>query len=84
MFRHDITIDLREMCSIKVRDKLVLWMDVLCLVSGCVVFTTHHDTRHNTPLYNILSIEHIFPKALGTLPEDGNIMPKHVEATTHN
>jgi hypothetical protein len=23
-------------------------------------------------------------KALGTLPEDGNVMPKHVGATTHN
>jgi hypothetical protein len=22
--------------------------------------------------------------ALGTLPEDGNVMPKHVGATTHN
>jgi hypothetical protein len=23
-------------------------------------------------------------KALGTLPEDGNVMPKHVGATIHN
>jgi hypothetical protein len=23
-------------------------------------------------------------KALGTLPEDGNVMPKHVEVTIHN
>ena len=23
-------------------------------------------------------------KALGTLPEDGNVMPKHVVATIHN
>src|SRR5215468_11519578 len=28
-----------------------------------------------------LSISH---KALGTLPEDGNVMPKHVGATIHN
>jgi hypothetical protein len=26
----------------------------------------------------------ISKKALGTLPEDGNVMPKHVEATIHN
>jgi hypothetical protein len=26
----------------------------------------------------------ISQKALGTLPEDGNVMPKHVVATTHN
>jgi hypothetical protein len=26
----------------------------------------------------------IFQKALGMLPEDGNIMPKHVGATIHN
>jgi hypothetical protein len=26
----------------------------------------------------------IFQKALETLPEDGNVMPKHVAATIHN
>jgi hypothetical protein len=26
----------------------------------------------------------ISQKALGTLPEDGNLMPKHVGATIHN
>jgi hypothetical protein len=26
----------------------------------------------------------IAQKALGKLPEDGNVMPKHVEATIHN
>jgi hypothetical protein len=26
----------------------------------------------------------ISPKAVGTLPEDGNLMPKHVEATIRN
>jgi hypothetical protein len=26
----------------------------------------------------------IYQKALGTLPEDGNVMPKHVEAAIHN
>jgi hypothetical protein len=36
---------------------------------------------------NILSTAPQFSisqKALGTLPEDGNVMPKHVGATTHN
>jgi hypothetical protein len=41
----------------------------------------------NTPIHNILSTApqlSISQKALGTLPEDGNVMPKHVGATTHN
>jgi hypothetical protein len=44
-------------------------------------------TRHNTPIYNILSTASqlgISQKALKTLPEDGNVMPKHVGDTTHN
>jgi hypothetical protein len=44
-------------------------------------------TRHNTPIHNILSTSpqlSISQKALGTLPEDGNVMPKHVGATIHN
>ena len=48
---------------------------------------THHDTRHNTPIHNILSTApqlSISRKALGTLSEDGNVMPKHVGATIHN
>jgi hypothetical protein len=47
----------------------------------------HHVTRHNTPIHNILSTApqlSISQKALGTLPEDGNVMPKHVGATIHN
>jgi hypothetical protein len=46
-----------------------------------------HVTRHNTPIHNILSTApqlNISKKALGTLPEDGNVMPKHVGATIHN
>jgi hypothetical protein len=38
----------------------------------------------NTPIHNILSTAPQFSiskKALGTLPEDGNVMPKHVGAT---
>jgi hypothetical protein len=48
---------------------------------------THHVTTHNTPIHNILSTAHqlsISQKALGTLPEDGNKMPKHVRATRQN
>jgi hypothetical protein len=48
---------------------------------------SHHVTRHNTPIHNILSTTtqlSISQKALGTLSEDGNVMPKHVGATIHN
>jgi hypothetical protein len=44
-------------------------------------------TRQNTPIHNILSTAlqlNISNKALGTLPEDGNVMPEHVRATIHN
>ena len=52
-----------------------------------VVRGAHRDTRHNTPIHNILSTApqlSISQKALGTLPEDGKVMPKHVGATIHN
>jgi hypothetical protein len=38
-------------------------------------------------IHNILSTApqlSIAQKALGTLPEDGNVMPKHVGAAIHN
>src|SRR5215471_12565638 len=57
------------------------------VVSSDVVRGAHHVTRHNTPIHNILSTApqlSISQKALGTLPEDGNVMPKHVGATIHN
>jgi hypothetical protein len=47
----------------------------------------HHISRHNTPIHNILSTApqlNISQQALGTLPEDGNVMPKYVGATIHN
>jgi hypothetical protein len=50
----------------------ILWMGVLCLV---------------TPIHIILSTDpqlRISQKALGTLPEDGNVMPNHVGATIIN
>jgi hypothetical protein len=34
--------------------------------------------------HNVLSTERISQKAVGTLQEDGNIIPKHVGATIHN
>jgi hypothetical protein len=60
-------------------------------VDGCVVSSdvvrAHHVNKHNTPIHNILSTGPkliISQKALGTLLEDGNVMPKHVGATLHN
>jgi hypothetical protein len=47
----------------------------------------HHVIEHNTPIHNILSTaaqSSISQKPLGTLPEDGNVRPKHVGATIHN
>jgi hypothetical protein len=51
------------------------------------VVRAQHVTRHNTPIHNILSTApqlSISQTALGTLPEDGNVMPKHVGDTIHN
>src|SRR5215510_12777384 len=51
------------------------------IVDGRVV------SRHNTSIHNILSTAphlSISQKAIGTLAEDGNVMPKHVGATIHN
>src|SRR5215471_14870127 len=55
-----------------------------CVVSSDVVRSAHHITRNNTPIHNILSTApqlSISQKPLGTLPEDGNVMPKHVGDT---
>jgi hypothetical protein len=55
-------------------------------VSSDVLKLTHHVTRHNTPIHNIVLTApqlSISQKALGTLPEDGKVMPKHVGATIH-
>jgi hypothetical protein len=48
---------------------------------------THHATRNNTLIHKIISTAlqlNISQKALRTLPEDGNVMPKHVGAAIHN
>jgi hypothetical protein len=45
------------------------------------VVRTQHITRHNTHIHNILLTApqlSISQKALGTLPEDDNVMPKYV------
>jgi hypothetical protein len=44
-------------------------------------------TKHNTLIHNILSTApqlSIYQKTLGTLPEDGNVMPKLVVAVIRN
>jgi hypothetical protein len=46
---------------------------------------THHVIRHNTPIHNILSTAPQLSKsekAIETLSEDGNEMPKHVRANS--
>jgi hypothetical protein len=50
------------------------------------ILREHHVTRHNTPIHNLSTAPQlsICQKALGRLPEDGNVMPKHVAATIHN
>jgi hypothetical protein len=61
----------------------IQFINYVCLVTWCM----HHITRHNTPIHNILSIAPQFSisqTALGTLPEDCNVTPKHVGATVHN
>jgi hypothetical protein len=62
---------------------------VYCAVqtgSLCVLCESS-DVHINTPIHNILSTApqlSICQKALGTLPEDVNVMPKHVGASIHN
>src|SRR5215510_13042831 len=66
-----------ERCSIEEQSIEYCGCGVLCT-------TSQHKTRH---IHNILSTApqlSISQKALGTLPEGGNIMPKHVGATIHN
>jgi hypothetical protein len=53
----------------------------------CGAWQSQIVTRHNTTIHNILSTApqlSISQKARGTLPEGGNVMPKHVGATIHN
>jgi hypothetical protein len=59
----------------------------ITVVRGGLRSPLHHVTRYNTPIHNILSTApqlSVSQKALGTLPEDGNVMPKHVGSIIHN
>jgi hypothetical protein len=53
-----------------------------CVVSSGVVHAPRPEKQHAPPRYYIEL--NISQKALGTLPEDGNVMPKHVGTTIHN
>jgi hypothetical protein len=62
-------------------------MQQLLIVFSDVVRGYRHVTKHKTPIHNILSTApqlSISQKTLRTLPDDGNIMPKHVGTTIHN
>jgi hypothetical protein len=73
MFRHYIAI-LSERSWRLLRDAQ-LRSSRQNIVDGRVVSSNVVRTHHVTS---------ISQKALGTLPEDGNVMPKHVGATIHN
>jgi hypothetical protein len=63
-----------------------LFIQFITYVVSSGVVRTHHATRYNTPLPHILLTApqlSISQKALGTFPDDGNVMPKHVAATIH-
>jgi hypothetical protein len=54
-----------------------------------ILSTAAHRVTTQLQLINIIIIIIIIQlsisqKALGTLPEDGNVMPKHVGTTIHN
>src|SRR5215470_11121316 len=73
-----------ERCSIE--NQSIEYYGWGCCASD-VVRGAHHVTRKNTPIHNILSTASqlsISQKALGTLPEDDNVMPKHAESTICN
>jgi hypothetical protein len=63
------------------------WVDWTSEENLAPTVATCHVTRHITPIHNNLSNApqlSISQKALGKLPEDGNVMPKHVGATIIN
>jgi hypothetical protein len=54
-----------------------------------IMYGTSSDVvhMHNMPIHNILPTApqlSISQNALGTLPEDGNVVPKHEGGTKHN
>jgi hypothetical protein len=50
----------------------------------CLRWYIHGKKISKTKLYKFRIYLSISRKALGTLPGDGNVMPKHVGATIHN
>jgi hypothetical protein len=48
------------------------------------IHTTSLDTTRPSTIFYRLLLNLAFQKALGTLPEDGNVMPKQVGATIRN
>jgi hypothetical protein len=78
MFRHYIVI-FRERSLCLLRDAQ--------LRSSRQNIVDWRVTTHHTPIHNILCTApqlSISQKTLGTLPENNNVMPKHVEVTIHN
>jgi hypothetical protein len=70
-----------ERCSVEEQS-----IDYERVVSNDVV-RVRTTSLGNTPIHNILSTApqlSISQNALGTLPEDGNVMPKHVGDIIHN
>jgi hypothetical protein len=58
-----------------------------CSIEERSEIATHHVTIYNTPIHNFISTApqlSVSQKALGTLSDDGNVMPKHVGDTIHN
>jgi hypothetical protein len=63
------------------------WYIVVGGVGSSPVGRAPPAPTHNTPIHNILTTApqlSISQKALGTLPENGNVMPKHEGDTIHN
>src|SRR5215469_64907 len=74
-----------ERCSIEEQSIEYCECGVLCVITRCAERTTSLKTKRH--IHNILSTApqfRISQTVLGTLPEDGNVMPKHVGATIHN
>jgi hypothetical protein len=54
------------------------------VVSSDVMHAPRQETQHTHPQYSTAHQFSISQKALGMLPEGGNVMPTHVGATIHN
>jgi hypothetical protein len=68
-------------CIFSVQVKRCVGEYMWCVGMSVSEIATYHVTRHNTPIHNIQSTApqlSISQKALRSLPEDGNVVPKHV------